>query len=83
MIPLPTWLKIPPYLRSLDEWMTPLGLLSASPIVVAPQLYEIDFETASPLLEWISPLGLLSASLVMVAPQLPEVAFEASSGAAC
>ena len=44
LLPLPIRLKISPSWRSLPEWMLPLGLLSASPIVAAtPQA----FETAS------------------------------------
>jgi len=82
VISLPPWLEISPYWRSLHDWMLPLGLLSASPIVVAPQLSKTTFETAS-LLEWISPLVLLSASLVVAALQLPEAASEASFGATC
>ena len=42
LLPLPIWLEISPSWRSLLEWMLPLGLLSASPIVAAtPQPYEI------------------------------------------
>lgn len=67
--------KFPPYWRSLLEWMSPLGLLFASPIVVAPQIFEV----ASSLLEWISPLGILSASLIVAAPQI----YETPSKAAC
>ena len=37
VIPLPTWLEISPYWRSLHKWMRPLNLLLASPVVVAPQ----------------------------------------------
>jgi len=37
VIPLPTWLKISSYWRSLHEWMPPLGLLSDSLFVAAPQ----------------------------------------------
>ena len=43
VLPLPIWLEISPSWRSLLEWMLPLGILSASLIVVSPQL----FETAS------------------------------------
>ena len=52
--------------------MPPLGLLSTSPIVSAPQLSETSSETTSFLLEWISPLSLLLASLIVAAPQLSE-----------
>ena len=62
--------------------MPPLGLLSASPIMVAPQLSDTTSETPS-LLEWISPLSLLSSSLVLAAPQLPEAASEAFPKAPC
>ena len=40
VIPLPTWLEISPYWRSLYEWMPPPGPLLASPIVAPPQLPE-------------------------------------------
>lgn len=40
VIPLLTWLKIPPYWRSLHERMPPLSLLSTYPIVAPPQLSE-------------------------------------------
>ena len=41
LLPLPIWLEISPSWRSLLEWMLPLGLLSASPIVAAtPQRSE-------------------------------------------
>jgi len=45
VIPLPTWLEISPYWRSLHEWMLPLSLLSTSPVVAAPQ----PPEAASPI----------------------------------
>jgi len=83
VIPLPTWLEISTYWKSLHDRMPPLGLLLTSLVVAAPQLPEAASKTASSLLEWISPLGLLSASLVVAAPQLPQVASEASSRAAC
>ena len=47
VILLPTWLEISPYWRSLHEWMPPLGLLSTSPVVVAPKPPEV----ASPIVD--------------------------------
>ena len=41
VLPLPLWLEIPPSLRSLLEWTLPLGLLSDSAIMVAPQPSEL------------------------------------------
>ena len=45
VIPLPTWIEIFPYWRSLHERMPPLSLFSASLVVAAPQLPE----AASPI----------------------------------
>jgi len=59
--------------------MTPLSLLSSSPIMDTPKFSE----TTSSLLEWISPLGLLSTSLVAASPQLLEAASKAYFGATC
>jgi len=47
VLPLPTWLKIFPYWTSLLESTYPLILLSASAIMVAPQLAEATSEVPS------------------------------------
>ena len=62
--------------------MPPLGLLSASPIVATPQLFETTSEAPSSLLEWISPLSLLSAPPILASLKNFESTFEASSRAA-
>lgn len=48
VIPLPIWLEISPYWRSLHEWMPPLGLLSTSPVVATPQPSEVASPIVAP-----------------------------------
>jgi len=49
VIPLPTWLEISPYWRSLHEWMLPLDILSASLVVAAPQPSKVASAIVAPL----------------------------------
>ncbi len=48
VIPLPTWLEISPYWKSLHEWMPPLDLLSTSLVVATPQPPEATSPIVAP-----------------------------------
>jgi len=48
VIPLPTWLEVSPYWRSLHEWMSLLDLLLASLVVATPQPPEVAAPIMAP-----------------------------------